>query len=386
VEEFRQRCRQSEVIHTVFSENNQRNFPEIAMRKILSPRNIFRKFVHLIILLIVIIGALFVSSEIYVSIRETKKFGTLPDQGGRFIDTKHGKIYIIERGPEDGIPVLFAHGTAAWSGLWLPTLETVGQHSYRAIAFDMPPFGYSEYPADGSYSRQDLAQTTLALIEALEIRPIMVAHSIGAGPASEAVLTKPDAFSGYVIVAGAIGLREDQNSTRIPMILSNESARRIITGATASNPILTGVFLRNFINIKDAATPEIVKVLRQPISREGYTAAVAQWLPQLFETPRHARSTQPIEWQKLNLPTQIIWGDQDSVTPLPQAKNLAALIPAAELITMAGIGHIPQIEAPELFQEKLLSTIANISLFEHDTAPDSTRTIQIHCGPNDSKD
>lgn len=356
------------------------------MSKILSARNIFRKFVYFLIFVIILIFATLASSELYVSIRETEKFGTLPSQGGRFIDTKHGKIYIIERGPEDGIPILFAHGTAAWSGLWLPTLETIGQHSYRAIAFDMPPFGYSEYPADGSYNREDLAQTTLALIDALEIRPIMVAHSIGAGPASEAVLSKPAAFSGFVIVAGAIGLREDQNSTHIPMILSNESARRIITGATASNPILTGAFLRNFINIKDAATPEIIKVLRQPISREGYTAAVAQWLPQLFETPLRARSTQPTEWQNLNLPTHIIWGDQDSVTPLPQAKNLAALIPAAELVTMAGIGHIPQIEAPELFQEKLLSAIANISMLEHNTETDSTRTIQIHYGPNDSKD
>ena len=57
-------------------------------------------------------------------------------------------------------------------------------------------------------------------------------------------------------------------------------------------------------------------------------------------------------------PVAILWGDQDHVTPVDQARDLQTLIPRASLTLLPGLGHIPQIEDPTLFNEALLKALA----------------------------
>lgn len=295
------------------------------------------------------------------SSREVQALGTLPKQGGRLVATPEGDIYILERGSAEAQTVLFAHGTAAWSGLWLPTLEVVGAQPYRAIGYDLPPFGFSQHAKDMDYSRQRQADRILALIAALGVRPIVVAHSVGAGPVAEAVLRDPDAFAGLVLVAGAIGLNSHLDPSEVPTIISREWAREIAVAATVSNPILTKRLLKNLIHVKDAATDDVIEVLYQPMAQSGYTRGVSQWLPSLLVPPINALSTRPDNWKNLKVPTIFIWGDMDTVTPLAQAEELVRNTPYASLVTLPNVGHIPQIEAPNLFLSKLISALETFS-------------------------
>ena len=138
--------------------------------------------------------------------RETVPYAVGLPEDGKLVMTSEGSFFIVERVGTDARRVLFAHGTAAWSAIWQKTMKDVSQEGYLATAFDMPPFGWSEHPKGGDYSRSAQADRVIALLEALADRPIVVAHSVGAGPVSEAILSSPDLVSGYVIVAGAIGL------------------------------------------------------------------------------------------------------------------------------------------------------------------------------------
>lgn len=294
------------------------------------------------------------------SLREADEFGTLPAQGGQIVQTDMGGIYTLERGPKVGPVLLFAHGTAAWSGLWLPIREAMGQLGYCAIAFDMPPVGFSEHPTDITYTRHERAAIALALVRALDVRPIVVAHSIGAGPMAEAVLTAPETFAGFVIMDGAIGLNGHPAPGRMPGPLRPWAVRNLAVAATVSNPLLTKTFARQSVHLKDKVTPDVVAVLQQSLRQKGYTAAATEWLPQLFDTPTDAISTRPEACQALQVPTHILWGERDDVTPLSQGQDLAALIPGSGLSVMAGVGHIPQIEAPDLFQANLANALQYI--------------------------
>lgn len=293
--------------------------------------------------------------------RETAGYGTGVPEQGRFAATAEGGVFLLEAGQPEAPPVLFAHGTAAWSGLWLPTLETLGRAGFHAIAYDMVPFGWSQHPADGDYSRRRQADRVVALLEALDSRPVVVAHSVGAGPAAEAVLRRPDLVSGLVIVDGAIALGSHQAAKGVPVYLRNRILREHIAAATASNPLLTRQFLRGFMHVKQAATAETVALLQEPLRRQGYTEALADWLPQLFVPPRDALSTRADHWQALDLPVALIWGREDTVTPLAQAEELAGLIPGAQLTILEGVGHIPQIENPEAFRDALIPILHAIS-------------------------
>ncbi|WP_306112876.1 MULTISPECIES: alpha/beta fold hydrolase [unclassified Roseovarius] len=293
-------------------------------------------------------------------LRETQTAAEAQPETGRMVDTGLGAIYVQEVGPVGGTPLLLAHGTAAWSGLWAETMTALAEQGYRVIAFDMPPFGFSDRDPAGDYSRQTQARRILSLVEALGTRPVLIAHSFGAAPATEAVMMRQEAFAGLVIVDGALGLNSHEAEASLPLPLRPAWLRRTIVSLTGTNPLLTKTLLSQLLYVKEAATDEVVEILQRPMVIESSTAAFANWLPSLLVPPKTALSTRPDNFRALDLPTRLIWGDKDTVTPPEQADELAALIGQGPPHLLTDVGHIPQIEAPEAFQALLISVLSDM--------------------------
>ncbi len=311
---------------------------------------------RLILLIVIVIVSLPIIARISASQREVMPLAAVLPADGRLIETEMGRIFVIERGPEDGPLLLLAHGTAAWSGLWVETLDALGNAGFHAVAFDMPPFGYSDRAGDGDYSRVASAQRLNALVATFNEQPILIAHSFGAGPGVEAVLRNQTAYAGLVIVDGAIGLHLDP-SKALPVPLRPRLLREAGVAATVTNPMMMRRLLAAMIHVKAAATDDRAALLNRPMIREGTTQAIANWLPALLAYPRDAISMDKAQYQSLTLPVSIIWGDMDTITPLAQGQELTTLIPNARLTRMSGVGHIPQIEAPAAFQEVLIDAL-----------------------------
>jgi pimeloyl-ACP methyl ester carboxylesterase len=98
------------------------------------------------------------------------------------VPTGSGGVFVQEKGPANGVPVVLFHGTAAWSELWRRTTDRLASAGFRVIALDLPPFGFSDRP--GSYTRQDQAARVSDVLRQMQIGPvIIVGHSFGAGAA-----------------------------------------------------------------------------------------------------------------------------------------------------------------------------------------------------------
>ena len=299
-----------------------------------------------------------VGFRLTAAIRETGSIEALRPEDGQLIATKLGTLHVLDLGPRDGPVLLFLHGAGAWSGLWRPVLQDMAAAGYRAIAVDMPPFGFSQRDPAGDYGRPRQADRILALLEALDIRPVLVGHSFGAGPGVEAVMRDPGRFAGLVIVDGALGI--GGQGAALPAPLRSQVLREAAVSLTATNPLLTRRLLLSLIHVQEAATNEVVAVLQLPMRLSGSTAAFATWLPALLQPGTDARSTVAENYQALCLPTVLIWGEQDTVTPLDQGRRAVALVPGAELITLPDVGHIPQIEAPNALLDALTLALGRL--------------------------
>jgi alpha-beta hydrolase superfamily lysophospholipase len=75
------------------------------------------------------------------------------------------------------------------------------------------------------------------------------------------------------------------------------------------------------------------------------------------------------ELPRLRVPTLVITGSQDTLTPLGDAEELAELIPGAQLQVLAGAAHGLMAEAPGAFNRAVLSFIAQVD------AADTNATI-----------
>ena len=95
-------------------------------------------------------------------------------------------------------------------------------------------------------------------------------------------------------------------------------------------------------------------MLQRPQSLSGTTEAYGAWLVPFLTSREHSRSTETARYRSLLMPTLVIWGARDAVTPLAQGRHLAGLIPGARLEVLPTAGHIPAIEAGKQFDAALV--------------------------------
>ena len=200
--------------------------------------------------------------------------GAVPPAGGRLISVPGAEIYVQLHGPETGTPVLLVHGTAAWSGFWAGVAADLGRNGCRAIAVDLPPFGFSSRSAEGAYTRRDQAARLKGLIEALGLpRAIIVGHSFGAGPAVETAMRHPEKVSGLILVDGALGLPEGAayppDNALLRAALSQPFLAETFVSATMTNSGLTHYLLAGLLHRKDAASGRQIDILRIPLRASG---------------------------------------------------------------------------------------------------------------------
>lgn len=298
--------------------------------------------------------------------KETRQASDPAPQNGRFIKTSGGKIFIQEMGPPDGQPIIFIHGSLAWSETWRDVLISMSDNGYRAIAIDLPPFGFSDRPSDQTYSTKDQAQRIINLSDSMNLKKsILVGHSFGGGPTLEAAMMAPDKFSGLVLVDAAVDpnfKKPESENIFLKYFLKTNSLRNALISATLTNPHLTQNLLQRFIYDPDDATEKIVQIYQQPLNLYRSTNDLGDWLPTLIFPQTGLLSQSRLSYQNFPLPTLIIWGEKDTITPINIGYQLDELIPNSNMSILEEVGHIPQIEDVDQLNESLILGLKDLKL------------------------
>lgn len=311
-----------------------------------------------LIALPLLIVLLAVSFRLAASIRETGSRAELAPPSGHLVPTRSGGVFVQEKGPAGGIPVVLFHGTAAWSELWRHTSEPLAAAGFRVIALDLPPFGFSDRP--GTYTRADQAARINDVLDTLNAAPaIIVGHSFGAGAATELVMRYPERTRALVLVDAALGLTAAPSNP--PWLVEPKWIREVLVSLSITNPLATRTLLEMLIAKKERALPEFVAILQRPVAQRGSTADIADWLYYFLGSDREAASADRKAYAQIKAPVAILWGDRDTVTPVEQALDLRTLLPPqTSLNLLPGLGHIPQIEDPDAFNDALLKTLGKL--------------------------
>ena len=119
---------------------------------------------------------------------------------------------------------------------------------------------------------------------------------------------------------------------------------------------MTRTLLAQLIERKERAAL-YVDLLQRPMAVRDTTHDLGLWLLYFLGSDRDALSAQRAAYAKIDKKVAILWGEKDSVTPLAQAEDLRALMPAARLTLLPGLGHIPQIEDPDAFNRALVALV-----------------------------
>lgn len=226
-----------------------------------------------------------------------------------------------------------------------PQVETLAMAGYRAVAWNMPGYGRSA-PVE-PYTFKALAQSCLALIDALQAGPVtLVGHGMGAMVALEAAVRAPSQVQRMVLCAGGPALdAQAMDDWVVPRL---NALKALDAGGSMEQ--LAQTLVPRFIGT--GALPEGVRLATHALA-QVYPGAYRRALEALATFDRGAAAL-----AQLAMPTLLIGGEQDRCTPPAALEALAQVLPGAETLLLPHIGHWPQLEDPEGFEAALLDFLA----------------------------
>ena len=254
----------------------------------------------------------------------------------RWLTVQGVQLEVVERGR--GQPILVLHGEDGLAPQ-APFLELLAIHG-RVIAPSHPGFGHSP---DSDYidTVDDLSYLYRDLLSEQNLRDVVViGFSLGGWIAAEMAVKSTERIARLILVAPLgikIGDRETRDIPDIFALPADEVARLQYHDSSRFHLDYTALS-------EDALTV---------IARNREATALYAWEP-YFHNPKLRRRL-----RRIHIPTLLLWGASDRfVTPGYYGAAYRDAIPGARLEIIAQAGHVPQLEQPEAFVERVRAFIA----------------------------
>lgn len=243
-----------------------------------------------------------------------------------------------------GPAVLFLHAFPLGMFMWDGQAQAL-QATHRAVRFDFRGFGGS--PAgDALLTMERVADDAAALLDLLGISKAVVCGCSMGGYAAFAMARRhPDRLRGLVLQdtrAGADGDEARKARAQLAERVSREGAAAVVD---AFLPRLLGETSRR-------ERPELVARLREEMLKtppRGIVDALAGLAARADSTPL---------LREIRVPTLVVCGAEDELTPVSESESIQRAIAGARLELIPKAGHLANLENPEAFNQALLRFLA----------------------------
>ena len=244
-----------------------------------------------------------------------------------------------------GPALVFCHGFTTTGEFWR---EQIGafSHDHRVVVPDLPGHGRSAYPRKRRYTIDAYVADLALLFDKLHLGDaILVGLSMGGTIAQRFALAHGSRLRALVLVgATPHGLGPDVSVNNVLQAIDHLGV------AAASQAVID----RSFGSV---ASAELVAFAREQVAQTPEFVA-REAIISLNEADSR------LQLASLALPTLVVCGEEDAITPPAESHALAAGIPGATLQMVPGAAHFPMLEQPERFNAVLrdfLNRVATMS-------------------------
>ncbi|GAA3093896.1 alpha/beta fold hydrolase [Streptomyces echinatus] len=259
--------------------------------------------------------------------------------GGARVQLNGHRLFVRQDG--DGRPVTLVHGFPTSSHDWAPTVPELVAAGHRVTTLDLLGFGQSDKPPRHRYSVHEQADLIEALWEHLGIgETALVAHDYGVSVAQELLARDPARITRTALLNG--GLYADLHRP-IPM-------QRLLHSRVG--PLLAR------LTDEKRFTANLRSVLGRPVQDE---VLHDMWTSVAHDNGHHLaprllryiddRRAHFHRWtgslERYEGPLLFVWGPEDPVSGAHVLDRLRRRCPRADFTVLTGVGHYPQLEAPE---------------------------------------
>lgn len=243
-------------------------------------------------------------------------------------------IHYYEGGPQGAETILMIHGFGADKDNWVRFSRPLTAR-YHVIALDLPGFGDSSKP-EASYDVGTQVERLNAFAKAIGLHKLhLIGNSMGGHIAALYAARHPEEVLSVALLNNA-GVNAPQAS---------ELFKRLDRGD--ANPLL----VRNADDFSNMLDLLFVEKPPLPGSLKQYLAARAMashdFNQKIFNQLRERYIPLETELAKIQVPTLLLWGDQDQILDVSSIKVMQPLLKQPSVVIMQACGHLPMIERPE---------------------------------------
>lgn len=271
-------------------------------------------------------------------------------------------MYIRDSGSRDQATqgcIVFIHGFPFDGSMWQPQLDALPE-GWRGLAPDLPGFGRSPLngqPSKASAGRRQgsgiarddepvlsmgrLAGEIADLIDGeCDGTAVVCGLSMGGYVSFELVRRHPGRVRGLILVDTRA--EADSDEARENRLLMAQTARD-----SGSGPIATTMIPDLLAGSTRQARPDIVDRVRSMILAVPAATVVGALAGMA------ARHDSTGDLATIEVPTLVVVGDQDAITPPDGARRMAEAIPGATLEVIPDAGHVSNLENPDAFNRAM---------------------------------
>ncbi|HET9736420.1 MAG TPA: alpha/beta fold hydrolase [Burkholderiales bacterium] len=235
--------------------------------------------------------------------------------------------------------LLFLHGVGGSRAVWQWQLPYFNARGHRAVAWDQP--GYGGRPLVEPYDLERIGAALCREIESLGGETVvLVGHSMGGFVAQEGYARFPQLIKALVLcfTSAAFGGA------------GSEFARQFI--AARMGPLDEG---KSMADIAARLMPTMRGAKSVPGGIEHAERVMAAVPPETYRKAVQMLTTfdRRAQLPEIRVPTLLIAGSDDHTAPASVMERMAAKIPGAEFVALAGCGHLGPMDQPEEFNEVL---------------------------------
>jgi pimeloyl-ACP methyl ester carboxylesterase len=262
----------------------------------------------------------------------------------RYVEVNGNRVAYRDEG--EGEVLLLVHGMAGSSSTWRHAIAELGR-DFRVIAPDLLGHGHSDKPRS-DYSLGGYAVWLRDFMDALGIaRATVIGQSLGGAIALQLAYQHRQRCERLVLIASS-GLEPELSwplralsAPGAEFVLPVVTPQQVLGAGKRIRAAMASAGIRHpggdelwalFSSLSDGATRHaFLRTLRSVVDYRGQAVMAMNRLDLAAQ-----------------LPVQLIWGERDRVVPVSHGYAAHEALPGSRLIVLAGVGHFPHVEAPEL--------------------------------------
>jgi len=248
-------------------------------------------------------------------------------------------LSVFLSGREGSKAIIFVHGFPFDHYMWDAQVKELSMN-YFCVTYDIRGMGESTVD-DGQYTMEMFVDDLENIIDELKLsRPILCGLSMGGYISLRAVERMQEKFSALILCDTKSSADDNEGK------LKRATAIKQINNGDFENFIESFVlncFGQKFVNENNAEYKKVVNRSKNnsPVGVKGCLMAMA------------SRTDTTESLAKINLPTLIICGSEDKLSPPEVMKSLANKISNSKFILVEGAGHMTPIENPQAVNQAI---------------------------------